>query len=194
MSLLRSNSLEETTRKRRFSFFRNKSTLSIGSTEVISPTSRTDSGYSSSPVDARDSEASLPSSVPASPLLPRSRSEQGNQSSSSSRLSLSTNFSRTPPPLYRVPEHTLPILQHDTHEDGLPTYSSAAHPTKSTTYQFIRSSPFSMIVSEDLGTSRAEVSGKYHIGVGVNVWMPSCTITTIRRGGSEDGPLVAELE
>ncbi|KAK7695157.1 hypothetical protein QCA50_002347 [Cerrena zonata] len=201
MSLLRSNSLEETTRKRRFSFFRNKSstsTITTGSAELSSPVSPTDSGYSSSQVDARDPERnmniSLPTSAPASPSLIRSRWTQGDDNPSSSRLSLSTNLSRPPPPLYRVPEHTLPILQHGTHEDGLPTYSSAALSAKPTTYQFIRSSPFAMIVSEDFGASRSEVPGKYHISVGVNVWMPSCTITTIRRGGSEDGHLVAELE
>ena len=206
MTLLRSNSLEEKTkRRRRFSFFRNRlstssALLTTGSTEVITPPSGTDSGYQSSPIDTHDMDEStnpsdsnsLPSSTPSFPTLSRSRST--NDSSPSTRLSLFMNVSRTPPPLYRVPEHNLPISQPETHEDGLPTYSSAVYPTGPTTYQFTRTSPFAMIVSEDFGTPHIEMLGKYHISVGVNVWMPHCTITTIRRGGSEDGQLVAELE
>ncbi|GJE97770.1 hypothetical protein PsYK624_139910 [Phanerochaete sordida] len=42
--------------------------------------------------------------------------------------------------------------------------------------------------------SGTEASALYHISVGVNVWMPSMTVTTVRRGSSEAGPIVASLE
>lgn len=51
-----------------------------------------------------------------------------------------------------------------------------------------------MVLVEDGGGALLEGQGLYHISVGVNIWMPSCTVTTVRRGPSESGPLVAQLE
>ena len=75
-------------------------------------------------------------------------------------------------------------------QDGLPTYASATLPDAAVTYCFRRTSPFAMVLELE------EVAGHvlYHISVGVNIWMPSCTVTTVRRGAVEDGPIIAELE
>ncbi|KAI0789536.1 hypothetical protein C8Q75DRAFT_733757 [Abortiporus biennis] len=125
-----------------------------------------------------------------------------------SRLSASNGLSRVPED--ELPTHVSqssspiveilpqPLQQRlDTHADGLPTYDSAAFPTRPTSYHFVRSSPFSMVVVEEsIGTQVRELEGHgvYHISVGLNVWMPNCTVTTIRRGGSDNGRVVAELE
>lgn len=76
--------------------------------------------------------------------------------------------------------------------DGLPSYASATSPSAPTTYTFRRTSPFAMVLSPQ--TSATDSDALYHIGVGVNVWMPSLTVTTVRRGPREDGPIAATLE
>lgn len=87
-----------------------------------------------------------------------------------------------------VEEGSLP----ETDASGLPTYASAVHPSTPTSYGFIRSGPFAMIVTPD--AERVREVGLYHVSVGVNIWMPSSTVTTIRRGSSEEGQMVAEIE
>ena len=79
--------------------------------------------------------------------------------------------------------------------DSLPAYAQAVAMTSAVpvTYGFVRKSPFAMVVSPD-GVLNAHGHGLYHISVGFNIWMPSCTVTTIRRGSSENGPIVAEVE
>ncbi|CAL1694772.1 unnamed protein product [Somion occarium] len=74
-------------------------------------------------------------------------------------------------------------------------YTNSAQISGPVVLQFVRCSPFAMVVTEDLGgVSHPETGTKYHISVGVNIWMPNCTVTTIRRGPTEDGRLVAQLE
>jgi hypothetical protein len=43
-------------------------------------------------------------------------------------------------------------------------------------------------------TSCLEARTLYHVSVGVDVWMPSASVTYVRRGPTLDGPLVAQLE
>ena len=45
-----------------------------------------------------------------------------------------------------------------------------------------------------LGMEEVAGLGRYHVGVGVNVWSPRLGVTSVRRGLAEDGPVVAEIE
>ncbi|EMD32602.1 hypothetical protein CERSUDRAFT_126710, partial [Gelatoporia subvermispora B] len=110
--------------------------------------------------------------------------------SRSSATSRRTSYTRATSPLSAASEEAAaPVLEVD--ESGLPTYFSATYPTKPVAYQFLQVSPFAMTITcsdEDIpGT------GKYHVSIGLNVWMPSSSVTTIKRNG-EDGPFVARLE
>ncbi|OCH92975.1 hypothetical protein OBBRIDRAFT_832985 [Obba rivulosa] len=104
--------------------------------------------------------------------------------------SAGTSYTRATSPLSVTSEdaaaHTFEV-----DESGLPTYFSATYPTRPVAYQFEQVSPFAMTIScpdEDIpGT------GKYYVSVGLNVWMPSSCVTTVKRNG-EDGPFVAKLE
>ena len=85
---------------------------------------------------------------------------------------------------------------------GLPTYATAAFPGHAVTYRFAQAGPFAMRVAAEHvdadPVERASVGvpalGRYHISVGVNVWAPRSYVTSVRRGLSEDGPLVAQIE
>ncbi|KAG8691221.1 hypothetical protein FRC11_005828 [Ceratobasidium sp. 423] len=72
-----------------------------------------------------------------------------------------------------------------------PAYHRSVIPREDVTYTFIRvsSSPSAMIL-------RSEVTGEaiYHVSHAVDLWNPFVWITTIRRGGQEDGEVVAEFE
>lgn len=166
-------------KRRRFSFFRSKSPEPIV-TElepcVVSPSSPTFSSNSSDTSDAsgsssqrrRDSVQSVASVE--HDALPRTRAPS----------SLGQVLEAAPASLEVAP-------------DGLPTYASATHPSAPVTYAFTRSSPFAMVLAPDATTGMGG-HALYHVSVGVNVWMPSSAVTTVRRGGSETGPVVAILE
>ncbi|CUA75970.1 hypothetical protein RSOLAG22IIIB_01974 [Rhizoctonia solani] len=70
-----------------------------------------------------------------------------------------------------------------------PSYHRSIIPREDVTYTFIRTSPSAMIL-------KSEVTGEsvYHISHAVDLWNPFVWITTIRRGGQEDGEVVAEFE
>jgi len=110
--------------------------------------------------------------------------------SRSSATSGRTSYTGATSPLTVASEDaTSPALEVD--ESGLPTYFSATYPTRPVAYHFEQASPFAMTIfcpDEDIAGT-----GKYHISVGLNVWMPSSCVTTVRRNG-EDGPVVAQLE
>jgi hypothetical protein len=99
---------------------------------------------------------------------------------------------RAPSSLGQVLEDAEAHVQ-ETHPDGLPTYAGAMTSLVPVTYGFVRRSPFAMVVCPDSGC-HGRGHGLFHVSVGVNVWMPSSTVTTIRRGGKEEGPIVAEIE
>ena len=85
---------------------------------------------------------------------------------------------------------------------GLPTYATAAFPGHAVTYRFAQAGPFAMrVAAEHVDADPVEGAsvgvpalGRYHISVGVNVWAPRSYVTSVRRGLSEDGPLVAQIE
>ncbi|CAE7224834.1 unnamed protein product [Rhizoctonia solani] len=70
-----------------------------------------------------------------------------------------------------------------------PSYHRSIIPREDVTYTFIRVSPSSMVL-------KSEVTGEcvYHISHAVDLWNPFVWITTIRRGGQEDGEVVGEFE
>lgn len=78
-------------------------------------------------------------------------------------------------------------------EQGLPTYASAAYPSRAMGYRFVQAGPFAMTLSAE-GEEEVAGMGRYHVSVGVNVWAPRLSVTSVRRGLAEDGPLVAEIE
>ena len=94
--------------------------------------------------------------------------------------------------IYSTLASTSPDASNNKREDGLPSYASATHPSSSMTYIFHRTSPFAMVLSPQ--SSGTAGDALYHISVGVNVWMPSLTVTTVRRGSREDGPIAASIE
>ena len=85
-----------------------------------------------------------------------------------------------------------PEKESDVDEHGLPTYASAAYPTRPATYRFAQAGPFAMTLAA--GGEEVPGLGRYHVSVGVNVWAPRACVTTVRRGLGEDGPLVAQIE
>lgn len=167
-------------KKRRFSLFRGRNsepTVTVPPEEPSRP----------------GSSGPRTSALSASPMLTEASSSGSQAGSVHSTLSLSSDLSPSvqgTPSLSRVLEGTQMPMKTD--DDGLPTYTSVAHPSKFVTYGFIRCSPFAMVLSPE--ESGMEGSGLYHISVGVNIWMPSMTVTTLRRGASESGPIVASLE
>lgn len=169
-------------KRRRFSFFRSKSPEPIVTAlevepRVVSPPSPT---FSSNTSDTSD--------VSGSSSQRRRDSVQSVTSSEYDTLPRT----RAPSSLGQVLEAATEILE-EAAPDGLPTYASATHPSAPVTYAFTRSSPFAMVLAPD-ATAGMDGHALYHVSVGVNVWMPSSTVTTIRRGGSETGPVVAILE
>ncbi|TBU26837.1 hypothetical protein BD311DRAFT_846925 [Dichomitus squalens] len=80
----------------------------------------------------------------------------------------------------------------ETDEHGLPTYASAAFPSHPTTYRFAQAGPFASTVSA--GDEEIAGLGRYHVSVGVNVWAPRSGVTIVRRGLTEDGPIVGQIE
>ena len=81
----------------------------------------------------------------------------------------------------------------DQDEQGLPTYASAAYPSRAVGYRFVQAGPFAMTLCAE-GEEEVAGLGRYHVGVGVNVWSPRLGVTSVRRGLAEDGPVVAEIE
>ncbi|KAI0803226.1 hypothetical protein BC629DRAFT_1284133 [Irpex lacteus] len=100
--------------------------------------------------------------------------------------------SLAPSSLRQVPENEETNVQGAS-TDELPAYSASMTPSVPVTYNFVRTSPFAMVVSAE-GASNPREQGLYHVGVGANIWMPNCTVTTVRRGSNENGPIVAEIE
>ncbi|TBU62467.1 hypothetical protein BD310DRAFT_52244 [Dichomitus squalens] len=80
----------------------------------------------------------------------------------------------------------------ETDEHGLPTYASAAFPSHPTTYRFAQAGPFASTVSA--GDEEIAGLGRYHVSVGVNIWAPRSGVTIVRRGLTEDGPIVGQIE
>jgi hypothetical protein len=80
----------------------------------------------------------------------------------------------------------------ETNKDGQSAYAGATHPSAPVTYTFQQSSPFAMVLSPENVSKHPDAL--YHVSVGINVWMPSLTVTTVRRGSREDGPVVASVE
>ncbi|KAI1790952.1 hypothetical protein LXA43DRAFT_456456 [Ganoderma leucocontextum] len=78
-------------------------------------------------------------------------------------------------------------------EHGLPTYASAAYPSRAVGYRFAQAGPFAMTLSAE-GEEEVAGLGRYHVSVGVNVWTPRLAVTSVRRGLGEDGPLIAQIE
>lgn len=91
------------------------------------------------------------------------------------------------PPAYDPRDYSPSLAEKD--EYGFSAHPPTYHPSEdATTYEFSQTGPFTMALTSSAGGVPA-----YHISVGLNVWMPSSTVTYLRRGG-EDGPLVAQLE
>jgi len=174
-------------KKKRFSWFRGSQAISILPVDDSAQSETDYSPRSSRSATRQSSELSSP--LP--PLLTRSPRPDSVISSVSTSDDLLVMRNRAPSSLGQVLEDAERI-QLQTHPDGLPTYASTMTTSAPVSYGFTRCSPFAMIVSPDSGSGRGQ--GLYCISVGVNVWMPSSTVTTIRRGSSEEGSLVAELE
>ncbi|GAB1521792.1 hypothetical protein RhiTH_004889 [Rhizoctonia solani] len=70
-----------------------------------------------------------------------------------------------------------------------PAYHRSTIPREDVTYTFVRTSPSAMVL-------KSEVTGEciYHISHAVDLWNPFVWITTVRRGGHEDGEIVSEFE
>lgn len=171
-------------KKRRFSLFRKRSAEPM---VTILPVDGSSNASDSSPRTL----------VPTSPTPTEASSSSSHLGSARSSPSLPSDTLPLPrtqraPSLSQVLEDAQTPCIVDFDADALPTYASVAHPTQAVTYGFIRSSPFAMVVSPE-GT-HMDGSGLYHISVGVNVWMPSMTVTTVRRGTNETGPIVASVE
>ncbi len=172
-------------KKRRFTLFRSRTSDPIIIVSTSSP----------SCAGRPNAVATIPDSVSISPSSPSTSSSSGRavragsvySSAASDDTSAEQSAAST---LGRVHEDAEP-KSSEIHEDGLPTYASATHPSTPTTYMFTRCSPFAMVLTQE-GAGMA--TGLYHISVGVNVWIPTCTVTTVRRGPTEDGPIVAQLE
>ncbi|KAI0706173.1 hypothetical protein BC835DRAFT_11562 [Cytidiella melzeri] len=179
-----------TDKKRRFSWLLPR--VAVLNVVSADDTARSDTDHSSlsSPTGT---QASTELNSPPTPLLRRApRPDSIISSVSSSDDLASMPRTSAPSALGQVLEdaegHGL-----ETHSDGLPTYAGAMTSIVPVTYGFVRCSPFAMVVSPD-PESRGVGHGLYHVSVGVNVWMPSSTVTTIRRGSNDDGPIVAEIE
>ena len=82
------------------------------------------------------------------------------------------------------------VFEDSDASDDLPNYSFAVYPREPVTYRFSQCSPYALVLVNDDGTAQP----RYHISVGLNVWMPTAFTTTIREGGSNHGRLVAQLE
>ena len=179
-------------KKRRWSLFRTRTSDNV--LAVATPNGST--GHDPRGVAADSLLTSPTVSISPSPLPPAMGEVSARTTNSSASIaSTSDDFplrSRAVSPLGRVQEDASTGLPHPrTDSDGLPTYASVTHPTAATTYLFTRTSPFAMVLRQDgLGIEHA----LYHISVGVNIWNPSCTVTTVRRGSAEDGPIVSQLE
>ncbi|KAM5539948.1 hypothetical protein V8D89_006451 [Ganoderma adspersum] len=115
-------------------------------------------------------------SPPLSPATPHA-SGSGSGSGSGGRTS--------------VEEELVGAVEQD--EQGLPTYASAAYPSRPMGYRFVQAGPFAMTLCAE-GEEEVAGLGRYHVGVGVNVWSPRLGVTSVRRGLAEDGPMVAEIE
>ncbi|CAE6442778.1 unnamed protein product [Rhizoctonia solani] len=70
-----------------------------------------------------------------------------------------------------------------------PAYHRSTIPREDVTYTFVRITPSAMVL-------KSEVTGEcvYHISHAVDLWNPFVWITTVRRGGHEDGEIVSEFE
>lgn len=120
--------------------------------------------------------------TPTSASAPPSMRRETADSVYSESVSSYHSSWRGPSPLEIVPE--------DADSDGLPTYATAAFPADTVAYNFVRCSPFAMVIMSDTVPEQP----LYHISIGVNVWMPTSFTTCIRRGGTEEGRVVAQLE
>ena len=122
-------------------------------------------------------------------------SGRSRSGSVSSRRSLSADGPRVSSRLGLVPENSTVTTTRLTEEDehGLPTYASAAYPSAPVAYRFAQAGPFAMVLTAG-DEEDVPGLGRYHLSVGVNVLAPRSTVTSIRRGLSEDGPLVAQIE
>ncbi len=179
-------------KKRRWSLFRTRT-----SDSVLAAVTPIDSTGNDSRGVVADSLLTSPTVSTSSSSLPLAMSESSTRAATLAGFIASTSGdfplrSRAVSPLGRVQEHASTGPPHPkTDSEGLPTYASVTHPTAATTYLFTRTSPFAMVLHQDgLGIEHA----LYHISVGVNIWIPSCTVTTVRRGAAEDGPIISQLE
>ncbi|EKM54557.1 uncharacterized protein PHACADRAFT_258490 [Phanerochaete carnosa HHB-10118-sp] len=162
-------------KKRKFSFFRGRNTEPI--VTVI-------------PVEGPSSpQTPTPLTSPTHTQASGSGWQAGSVRSSSSFLGDISSAQRAPSLSQALED---PDLLSKADVDGLPTYASVGYPPVAVTYSFVRCSPFAMMLCPE--GSSTEGSGLYHISVGVNVWMPSMTVTTVRRGSGETGPIIASLE
>lgn len=165
-------------KKRKFSLFRSRQPEPVVAViPVVDPQQQDDRPSLHTPaMPVSSSSATLSTSVPiADPTISHSHD---------------TRF-RDPTPSSDQVVGNMPSSS-GTHNDGLPTYASATNLSEPVTYGFIRCSPFAMVLSPD--GAGVESHGLYHISIGVNIWMPSMTVTTVRRGSKEDGPVVASVE
>lgn len=177
-------------KKRRWSLFRTRTSDNV--LAVVTPTDNNENDPRGIVADSLLTSPTV--SISPSPLPP-AMSEVSTRATNSAGSIASDDFllrSRAVSPLGRVEEDaSTGPPQPRIDSDGLPTYASVTHPTAATTYLFTRTSPFAMVLQQDgLGIEHA----LYHISVGVNIWIPSCTVTTVRRGSTEDGPIVSQLE
>ncbi|KAL1739727.1 hypothetical protein HDZ31DRAFT_68647 [Schizophyllum fasciatum] len=73
-----------------------------------------------------------------------------------------------------------------------PAYVDARRPTEPITYVFTPSGANAMLLLPPADS--ADTRPLYHISVAMNVFVPTSFITTIRRGGTEEGPIVGDFE
>ncbi|KAI4528300.1 hypothetical protein K523DRAFT_367866 [Schizophyllum commune Tattone D] len=73
-----------------------------------------------------------------------------------------------------------------------PAYVDARRPTEPITYVFTPSGANAMLLLPP--SQAADSRPLYHISVAMNVFVPTSFITTVRRGGTEEGPIVGDFE
>lgn len=172
---------------------------SESSTEPESLRKRTRRLFSS--IGSRRASTSLARSVPEASASNDDTSVPESSASSSSsiptaQVSGSQDASATPP------EGTPDVVPLDLsiaattnvampHEDP-PAYVDARRPTTPVTYVFSPLGGNAMTLLPPVDS--ADTRPLYNISVAMNVFVPTSYITTVRRGGSEDGPIVGDFE
>ncbi|KAL0959275.1 hypothetical protein HGRIS_014546 [Hohenbuehelia grisea] len=88
-------------------------------------------------------------------------------------------------------EYALPI-DDITPSDSPPVYAEAQRPTHAVKYTFSPTGANTMILVPP--EVEPDSRPKYHISVSMDCFIPSLYITTIRRGGTEDGEVVGDFQ